>query len=155
MKGYPSSILLPAVTPSIYDFRSELGNQGKGDGAKFRGRGLSNSPAVSISETRHRSGHGRQMATNPELANDPAIAGKLLAAFAKTTERAIKEALIISDLRLAPGWSTRQPRFGSLLGCVPHRRGVLTPSTTQKTRSLRLSRLPLPHADAACAQLVE
>ncbi|MGZ8521725.1 MAG: hypothetical protein ACXWX7_16425 [Candidatus Binatia bacterium] len=44
---------------------------------------------------------GSKLATNPELANDPTIAGKLLAAFLKDKERAIKEALIIGDLRLA------------------------------------------------------
>ncbi|MGZ8521726.1 MAG: peptidoglycan-binding protein [Candidatus Binatia bacterium] len=43
----------------LYDFRSDLGNQGEGDGAKFRGRGyIQLTGRFKLSETRHRSGHG-------------------------------------------------------------------------------------------------
>ena len=86
----------------LYDFRSDLGNQGKGDGAKFRGRGyIQLTGRFNYQKLGNTLDMGGKLATNPELANDPTIAGKLLAAFLKDKERAIKEALIIGDLRLA------------------------------------------------------
>lgn len=86
----------------LYDFRSDLGNQGKGDGAKFRGRGyIQLTGRFNYQKLGTTLDMGGKLATNPELANDPTIAGKLLAAFLKDKERAIKEALIIGDLRLA------------------------------------------------------
>ena len=86
----------------LYDFRSDLGNQGKGDGAKFRGRGyIQLTGRFNYQKLGTALDMGGKLATNPELANDPTIAGKLLAAFLKDKERAIKEALIIGDLRLA------------------------------------------------------
>ena len=86
----------------LYDFRSDLGNQGKGDGAKFRGRGyIQLTGRFNYQKLGTTLDMGGKLATNPELANDPTIAGKLLAAFLKDKERAIKEALIFGDLRLA------------------------------------------------------
>ncbi|MDP9130713.1 MAG: peptidoglycan-binding protein [Candidatus Binatota bacterium] len=86
----------------LYDFRSDLGNQGKGDGAKFRGRGyIQLTGRFNYQKLGTALDMGGKLAANPELANDPTIAGKLLAAFLKDKERAIKEALIIGDLRLA------------------------------------------------------
>ena len=41
------------------------------------------------------------MIENPEMANDPAIAARLLASFIKSKERQIKEALLEGDLRTA------------------------------------------------------
>jgi len=46
-------------------------------------------------------GLGTRLITEPDLANDPVIAGKLLASFLKDQERAIKQALLDDDLRLA------------------------------------------------------
>lgn len=86
----------------LYDFRSDLGNQGKGDGAKFRGRGyVQLTGRFNYQKYGAALGLGSKLASDPECANDPAVAGKLLAAFLKDKERAIKEALIIDDLRLA------------------------------------------------------
>jgi len=86
----------------LYDFRSDLGNQGKGDGAKYRGRGyVQLTGRFNYQKYGAALGMSNKLASDPELANDPAIAGKLLAAFLKGKERAIKEALIIDDLRLA------------------------------------------------------
>lgn len=86
----------------LYDFRSDLGNQGKGDGAKFRGRGyVQLTGRFNYQKYGAALGLGSKLASDPERANDPAVAGKLLAAFLKDKERAIKEALIIDDLRLA------------------------------------------------------
>jgi len=86
----------------LYDFRSDLGNRGKGDGAKYRGRGyIQLTGRFNYQKYGAALGMGNKLATDPELANDPAIAGNLLAAFLKDKERALKEALIIGDLRLA------------------------------------------------------
>ena len=86
----------------LYDFRSDLGNQRKGDGAKYRGRGyIQLTGRFNYQNYGAPLGMGNKLASNPELANDPAIAGKLLAVFLKDKERAIKEALIVDDLRLA------------------------------------------------------
>ena len=86
----------------LYDFRSDLGNQGKGDGAKYRGRGyIQLTGRFNYQKYGAALGMGNKLATDPELANDPAIAGKLLAAFLKDKERALKEAIIIGDLRQA------------------------------------------------------
>jgi len=86
----------------LYDFRSDLGNQAKGDGAKYRGRGYVQLTGLfNYQKYGAALGMRDKLASDPELANDPAIAGKLLAAFLNDKERAIKEALIIDDLRLA------------------------------------------------------
>jgi len=86
----------------LYDFRSDLGNQGKGDGAKYCGRGyVQLTGRFNYQKYGAAVGMGNKLASNPELASHPAVAGKLLAAFLKDKERAIKEALIIDDLRLA------------------------------------------------------
>ena len=86
----------------LYDLRGDLGNKGKGDGAKYRGRGyVQLTGRFNYQNFGAALGLGNQLANDPEIANDPAIAGKLLAAFLKDKERAIKEALIIDDLRLA------------------------------------------------------
>lgn len=44
-------------------------------------------------------GLGKKLAQNPELANEPKTAARLLAAFLKGRERQIKEALVEQDLR--------------------------------------------------------
>jgi peptidoglycan L-alanyl-D-glutamate endopeptidase CwlK len=86
----------------LYDFRSDLGNQGKGDGASYRGRGyIQLTGRFNYQKYGAALGMGNKLATDPELGNDTAIAGQLLAAFLKDKERAIKEALIIGDLRQA------------------------------------------------------
>lgn len=86
----------------LYDFRSDLGNQAKGDGAKYRGRDyIQLTGRFNYQKYGAALGMGNKLATTPELANDPAIAGKLLAVFLKDKERSIKEALIAGDLRSA------------------------------------------------------
>lgn len=86
----------------LYDFRSDLGNQGKGDGGKYRGRGyVQLTGRFNYQKYGAALGMSNKLVSDPELANNPAVAGKLLAAFLKDKERAIKEALIIDDLRLA------------------------------------------------------
>src|SRR5262245_47454237 len=86
----------------LYDNRTDLGNQGPPDGANFKGRGYiqltgrSNyavhGPAIGL---------GNQLVTNPALANQPDIAGKLLASFLKANEAKIRAALAQNNLAQA------------------------------------------------------
>jgi peptidoglycan L-alanyl-D-glutamate endopeptidase CwlK len=84
----------------LYDNRADLGNQGAGDGAKFCGRGYIQ---LTGRHNYQRFGKalGRDLLNNPALANDPTIAGQLLATFLKAKEREIKQAIVRNDLRLA------------------------------------------------------
>jgi peptidoglycan L-alanyl-D-glutamate endopeptidase CwlK len=86
----------------LYDFRTDLGNKGIGDGDKFKGRGFIQLTGKS-NYTKYSKllGLGTELVKNPGLANDPEIAAKILASFLKDKERRIKEALLDNDLRLA------------------------------------------------------
>ena len=87
---------------SLYDNRKDLGNQGPPDGANFRGRGY-----IQLTGRNNYKVHGEaiglgdQLITNPKLANDPEIAGRLLASFLKSQEKAIRQALAKGDLKKA------------------------------------------------------
>jgi peptidoglycan L-alanyl-D-glutamate endopeptidase CwlK len=86
----------------LYDFRKDLGNQGPPDGERFKGRGFVQLTGRA-NYARHGAtiGLGDQLITNPDRANDPAIAARLLASFLKSREVAIKHALLENDLRTA------------------------------------------------------
>ena len=86
----------------LYDNRRDLGNQGRPDGDRFKGRGfIQLTGRFNYQKHGAAIGLGTQLVDNPDLANDPDIAAKLLASFLKDKERAIKEALLDNDLRLA------------------------------------------------------
>ena len=86
----------------LYDNRRDLGNQGSPDGERFKGRGfIQLTGRFNYQKHGVAIGLGSQLVDNPDLANDPGIAAKLLASFLKDKERAIKEALLDNDLRLA------------------------------------------------------
>jgi peptidoglycan L-alanyl-D-glutamate endopeptidase CwlK len=85
----------------LYDNRKDLGNTGRPDGERFRGRGF-----VQLTGRSNYEVHGvaigePDLVNHPERANDPAIASRLLASFIKTREQRIKEALLIDDLARA------------------------------------------------------
>jgi peptidoglycan L-alanyl-D-glutamate endopeptidase CwlK len=85
-----------------YDFRSDLGNQGPPDGKNFRGRGFIQLTGRSNFKIHGEAiGLGDQLITNPQLANDPDVAAKLLASFLKSKEGAIRNALAHNDLKTA------------------------------------------------------
>jgi len=84
----------------LYDQRADLGNRGRPDGAKFKGRGYIQLTGRD-NYTRYGKRIGQPLVRRPELANDPAIAAQLLALFLADRERAIKEALLEGDLRHA------------------------------------------------------
>lgn len=86
----------------LYDRRTDLGNGAAGDGEKYRGRGFIQLTGKANYQQHGRAiGLGGRLAKEPDLANDPVIAGRLLASFLKAKERPIKLALVAHDLRAA------------------------------------------------------
>jgi peptidoglycan hydrolase-like protein with peptidoglycan-binding domain len=82
----------------LYDNRKDLGNEGQPDGERFRGRGFVQ--LTGRSNYRRYSealGLGTQLIDEPDLANEPKIAARLLVHFLKDRERAIKEALVMRN----------------------------------------------------------
>lgn len=105
----------------LYDNRRDLGNQGPPDGDSYKGRGFIQLTGRSNYQMHGKAiGLGNQLVDNPNLANDPGIAAKLLASFLKSKERAIKEALLDNDLkqarRLVNGGSHGLDRFTEAFG---------------------------------------
>ena len=98
----------------LYDNRQDLGNTGPPDGANFRGRGFVQLTGRA-NYTHYASEISVDLVKNPDLANDPQIAAKLLARFLGDREDRIREALAISDLatarRLVNGGSNGLDRF--------------------------------------------
>ena len=86
----------------LYDNRKDLGNQGHPDGASFKGRGYIQLTGRSNYKVHGAAiGMGNQLVTNPDLANQPDIAAKLLASFLKSKEAKIRAALKQNDLKTA------------------------------------------------------
>jgi len=86
----------------LYDHREDLGNTGKPDGEKFKGRGfIQLTGRYNYKTIGEKIGLGNQLLETPELANDPEIAARILAAFLKDKELQIKRALLENDLRTA------------------------------------------------------
>jgi hypothetical protein len=77
-----------------------IGNTKPGDGARFKGRGY-----VQLTGRDNYSSIGGQLGVDlighPELANDPAVAGRILARFIKNKEAAVRAALAKGDLAAA------------------------------------------------------
>ncbi len=86
----------------LYDSRADLGNQGPPDGERFKGRGF-----IQLTGRANYALHGAaiglgdQLIENPDLANIPGIAARLLASFLKAHEVRIRAALTDGDLREA------------------------------------------------------
>lgn len=86
----------------LYDRRADIGNSQPGDGEKYRGRGfIQLTGKANYQQYGHSIGLGDGLVADPEQANDPIIAARLLASFLKARERPIKEALLEGDLRTA------------------------------------------------------
>lgn len=85
---------------ALYDDREDLGNRGPGDGAAFRGRGF---VQLTGRDNYRRYGNrlGVDLLADPDRANDPALAARLLAAFLQAHEARIRAALAIDDLAAA------------------------------------------------------
>lgn len=86
----------------LYDNRSVLGNRGAPDGERFKGRGFIQLTGRNNYTTySQKLGLGMQLVDNPELANDPLIAARLLVYFIKDKESRVIEALEEGDLVMA------------------------------------------------------
>jgi peptidoglycan L-alanyl-D-glutamate endopeptidase CwlK len=86
----------------LYDYRKDLGNAGRGDGEKFKGRSfIQLTGCANYQQYSAALGLGQQLVEHPDWANTPDIAADLLASFLKNEERALKEALLEQDLKLA------------------------------------------------------
>ena len=99
----------------LYDNRKDLGNRGPPDGARFKGRGY-----VQLTGRANYTYFGPivgvdNLVQQPEQANDPAIAAKILAAFIASKQAAIATAIASEDLtaarRLVNGGSNGLDRF--------------------------------------------
>ncbi len=86
----------------LYDNRADLGNQGPPDGERFKGRGFVQlTGRANYRQHGAAIGLGTQLVDNPDLANDPEIAARLLASFLKSKETAIRAAAAAGDLGTA------------------------------------------------------
>lgn len=104
-----------------------LGNTVPGDGAKFKGRGY-----IQLTGRENYTRIGLQvgagLVSNPALANDPALAGLILAQFLKNKESAIRAALAQDDLREARrlvnggnhGFDRFEDTYNQGLNILPH-----------------------------------
>jgi putative chitinase len=82
-----------------YDRRTDLGNQGPPDGERYKGRGyIQLTGRANYADIGRRIGLGNQLVDDPEKANDPQIAGRILAEFLKRAEAPIRTALDHNDL---------------------------------------------------------
>jgi peptidoglycan L-alanyl-D-glutamate endopeptidase CwlK len=84
----------------LYDHRREgLGNLGPPDGARFKGRGyIQLTGRSNYTDIGRRMGLGTQLVDDPDRANDPEIAGRILAEFLKRAEARIRACLDRNDL---------------------------------------------------------
>jgi hypothetical protein len=116
--------LYDAGTPKGHD----LGNTVPGDGPKFKGRGY-----IQLTGRDNYTRIGQQigspgLVSNPALANDPTLAGLILAQFLKNKEAAIRAALAQDDLREARrlvnggkhGFDQFEETYNKGLNILPH-----------------------------------
>ena len=84
----------------LYDYRRDLGNRGVPDGSQYMGRGFVRLIGRA-NYARFGTEIGIDISGNPELANEPSVAAKLLAAVLKVEETHIKGALALGDFASA------------------------------------------------------
>jgi putative chitinase len=150
---YPSQYnTAPGGAPfALYDYRTDLGNQGPTDGADFKGRGF---VQLTGRHNYEKIGHqiGMDLVANPELANDSATAALILATFLKSQERRIRGALLINDLaearRAVNGGSHGLASFSTAFTTGQRLTGSLVPPTLAATPTTPPP-LPKPSATAA------
>lgn len=86
----------------LYDDRSDLGNRGRPDGERYRGRGfIQLTGRANYQRIGERIGLGEGLEEDPDLANEPRTAARILAAFLADQEDRIRQALERDDLRRA------------------------------------------------------
>lgn len=85
-----------------YDNRRDLGNEGPPDGERYKGRGyVQLTGRANYADISERIGLGADLVMDPERANEPSVAGRILAAFLKRAEPEIRAALVHNDLAAA------------------------------------------------------
>ncbi|HUP41667.1 MAG TPA: peptidoglycan-binding protein [Thermoanaerobaculia bacterium] len=86
----------------LYDDRGDLGNQGAPDGDRFKGRGfIQLTGRANYQRIGAKLGLGGKLVEDPELANDAAVAARILAAFLADKQGKIRPALAADDLARA------------------------------------------------------
>ncbi len=97
-----------------YDDMTALGNRGRPDGERYKGRGFIQLTGRANYQ-RYGDRLGVDLVNRPELANDPAVAARILTAFIMDKRRAAKYAIFGSDLaqarKLVNGGSHGLDRF--------------------------------------------
>jgi hypothetical protein len=101
---FKSKFNTKTVPFDLYDAGTEkgtkLGNTKKGDGPRYKGRGY-----IQLTGRFNYNRIGGQIGTgienSPELANDPATAGRILGQFLKNAESKIRAALTTNNLKTA------------------------------------------------------
>ena len=87
---------------SKYDNRADLGNQGSPDGERFKGRGFVQlTGRANYRQIGQAIGLGSSLVNEPEMANEPEIAAQILAAFLRSKEMLLRQALAANDLAKA------------------------------------------------------
>jgi hypothetical protein len=94
-KNAPFDLYEPGTGPG-----KRIGNTQTGDGAKFKGRGYVQLTGRSNYKTIGAQ-IGVDLIADPAKANDPAVAGRILARFIKNHEKAVRAALARNDLAAA------------------------------------------------------
>jgi len=108
---------IPGGQPfSLYDFRKDLGNNGIGEGAQFKGRGyLQLTGRTNYQLYSNKVGLGDELVTNPEKMNDPDIAAKILVEFIYEHKdkmlSAMKDQNYTQLLRIINGGTSRLDTF--------------------------------------------
>ena len=116
----------------LYDARHDLGNRGAPDGSLFKGRGfIQLTGRANYQQIGDAIGLGDQLVQQPDLANDPDIAAKVLAAFLGNKQGPIRKALVAGDLaearKLVNGGHHGLEAFQDAF----HRGGGLVPNDVQ------------------------
>ena len=99
---YPSRYNTPpgGAKYSLYDYRTDIGNNNPGDGARYRGRGYVQLTGRTNYVAMERA-LGESLVQAPSRANEPKLAAEILATFLKEREGRIRSALGRGDLRRA------------------------------------------------------
>lgn len=83
----------------LYDQRADLGNRGRPDGDRYKGRGFVQlTGRANYRRIGHMIGLGDALERGPERAASPVEAARVLAAYLASRRRPIKEALLDADL---------------------------------------------------------
>ncbi len=98
--GVESSGFVPInefASGEAYEFRSDLGNTEKGDGPRFKGRGF-----IQLTGRANYRSYGEALGVdlenNPDLANDPDIAARIMARYLKNNEDRLRKGFQNNDL---------------------------------------------------------